>query len=147
MTTVKYQAQIETPTSYTGYLVDDIMNVPMDTQNRDYQEVQVWIGEGNTPEEAYTQDELNAYETQTNVTDKYAEINSNTIVYHTVEYYSGTDAQNVMVTNIAKLNEMPAESTLIQFTATGMKTYLNIDDFKEMLMLASEQQETILDSE
>jgi len=61
MNTVKYMADIETPTDYTGYLVDDYMYVPLDQDNRHYKMVQDWISEGNTPQPAYTQDELDAY--------------------------------------------------------------------------------------
>ncbi len=61
MTTVKYIANIDTPTDYIGYLVDGSINVPMDSKNRDYREVQNWIAEGNTPEDAYTQEELDAH--------------------------------------------------------------------------------------
>ena len=60
--TVKYQANIETPTTYTGYLVNGTMNVPLDPENGHYQMVQAWINEGNTPEPAYTQEELDEYE-------------------------------------------------------------------------------------
>ncbi len=62
--TVKNQANIDNPTVLTGYLVDGNMNVPLDNRNRHYQEVQVWIAEGNTPEEAYTQAELDLYADQ-----------------------------------------------------------------------------------
>jgi len=58
---VKYLADIETPTNYTGYLVDGTLNVPMDTGNRHYQEVQEWIAQGNKPEPAYTKKELEEY--------------------------------------------------------------------------------------
>lgn len=56
--TVKYRAEIETPTTYTGYLVDGKKSVPMAEGNRDYKAVQVWIAKGNIPEPAYTQQEL-----------------------------------------------------------------------------------------
>ncbi len=59
--TVKNQAGIDNPTVLTGYLVDGNMSVPLDDGNRHYQEVQVWIAEGNIPEDAYTQAELNQY--------------------------------------------------------------------------------------
>lgn len=62
--TVKNQADINNPTVLTGYLVDGNMSVPLDINNRHNQEVQKWIGEGNTPEEAYTQQELDLYTNQ-----------------------------------------------------------------------------------
>lgn len=61
MNTVKYTAEIETPTEYTGYLVDGKMSVPLVDGNRHYREVQEWIAEGNTVEEAFTQTEIDEY--------------------------------------------------------------------------------------
>ena len=58
---VKYIAEIETPNVVVGYLVDNIKHVPMSEGNRDYQEVQVWISEGNIPEEAFTFEQLQSY--------------------------------------------------------------------------------------
>lgn len=43
-----------------GYLVNDVMSVPNDSRNTDYQAVQEWIAEGNTPEPEFTQAELDA---------------------------------------------------------------------------------------
>ena len=43
-----------------GYLVNDIMSVPNDSANREYQLIQAWITEGNTPEPEFTQAELDA---------------------------------------------------------------------------------------
>ena len=68
MNTVKYIADIETPTDFTAFLVDGGMFVPMDEMNRHYQEVQEWIAGGNTPEPAFTQDELDAYAKEQNKT-------------------------------------------------------------------------------
>jgi len=59
--TVKYIAEIETPTDHTGYLVDGNMFVPFDEGNRHYGEVQEWIAEGNVVEEAYTPEEIIEY--------------------------------------------------------------------------------------
>ena len=36
----------------TGYFVNGTMSVPLDPANTDYQAVQEWVAEGNTPEEA-----------------------------------------------------------------------------------------------
>jgi len=56
--TVKYIADIDTPTDYTGYLVDGDMFVPFDTGNRHYIEIQEWIASGNVVEEAFTNGEV-----------------------------------------------------------------------------------------
>ncbi len=36
----------------TGYFVNGTMSVPLDPANTDYQAVQEWVADGNTPEEA-----------------------------------------------------------------------------------------------
>lgn len=55
--TVKEQRNIDT-NELLGCLVDGTKSVPLDEGNRDYQEVIEWIDQGNTPEPAYTQAEL-----------------------------------------------------------------------------------------
>lgn len=35
----------------TGYLVNGILQVPIDAGNKDYQAVLAWIAAGNTPEQ------------------------------------------------------------------------------------------------
>lgn len=39
-------------------------NIPLSEANIDYQVVMAWIGEGNTPDPAYTQTEIDAYQAQ-----------------------------------------------------------------------------------
>ena len=56
METVKYLAEIATPTDYTSYLVDNKYYTPIDNKA-----VEEWIAEGNTPEDAFTFEELQAY--------------------------------------------------------------------------------------
>ena len=57
ITSVKIQTSDGT---LSGYLVNGNMSVPNDKGNRDYQEVQEWIAEGNTPEPEFTQAEIDA---------------------------------------------------------------------------------------
>ncbi len=59
--TVKHRALISTPDDYMGYVVNGNMYIPIDDNNVDYQEVQVWIDNGNTPEPAFTEEELADY--------------------------------------------------------------------------------------
>lgn len=49
-------------TNGDGFLVNSNMSVPNDPNNTDYQAVQRWIEEGNTPEPEFTQAELDAKE-------------------------------------------------------------------------------------
>lgn len=43
-----------------SFLVNDVMSVPNDPRNTDYQAVQEWIVEGNTPEPEFTSEEIEA---------------------------------------------------------------------------------------
>lgn len=65
--TVQYMAEMDTPEEYTGYKVDGNKIVPLDPRNKDYRKVQEWIAQGNTPEPAYTQEEIDEYEYNQNV--------------------------------------------------------------------------------
>lgn len=65
---VKYIAEIETPIEHTGYFVNDMAFVPFDERNKDYQTVQEWIAAGGVVDPAYTQQELDDYNTATEVT-------------------------------------------------------------------------------
>ena len=41
-----------------GYLLNGNISVPNDEGNRDYQDIQEWIAEGNTPDPEFTQAEI-----------------------------------------------------------------------------------------
>lgn len=36
----------------TGYLINNVKSVPLDEANTDYLNIQKWVAEGNTPEDA-----------------------------------------------------------------------------------------------
>ncbi len=59
--TVKYVAEIDKPTIPLGYIVDVNTIYGMNLNSKSGREVQKWIDEGNTPEDAYTQAELDVY--------------------------------------------------------------------------------------
>jgi hypothetical protein len=50
--------QVNEYNELVGYIVDGIKSVPLAESNRDYQEVQKYIEDGNIVEEAYTDEEL-----------------------------------------------------------------------------------------
>ncbi len=58
---VKYTADIDTPDVYQGYFMNNESHVPFAPGNRDYDEIQIWISEGNTPDDPYTPEELAAW--------------------------------------------------------------------------------------
>jgi len=49
-------------------LADDV-HIPDDSENRDWQEYQVWLGEGNTPDPEYTQEELDGMAIDAEISD------------------------------------------------------------------------------
>mgnify|MGYP003340259693 CR=1 FL=1 len=59
--TVKIQGQ--------GYLLNDIMSVPKADGNRDYEEIKLWLSEGNVPEPEITEEELAHQELQTKLSE------------------------------------------------------------------------------
>ncbi len=58
---LKYMADIETPDEHYGYVSDQTF-IPLDPNNRDYDEIQVWISEGNEIDPSYTEEELSVFE-------------------------------------------------------------------------------------
>jgi len=55
---VKYIADKAEPLVNTGYLVNGEFTVPFSAENGHYQMVQKWISAGNTPEPAFTPNEV-----------------------------------------------------------------------------------------
>lgn len=63
MAKYKEQWQSIIDSTLTGYLDTDIgAYIPIAASNKDYQAVLAWIGQGNTPDPAYTQTEIDAYQ-------------------------------------------------------------------------------------
>ena len=50
--------QVDETGKLIGYLVNGISSVPLSTANTEYREVKYWIAAGNTPEPAYTEEEI-----------------------------------------------------------------------------------------
>ncbi len=143
--TCKYQANIETPTTYTGYLVDGGKSVPMDTNNRDYQEVQLWIAEGNTPEDAYIQQELDDYATQQAVNDTQQAVNNITVLYNGFTYSGSEEAQAQMTTAMQVLAGKGDTKTRNFADVDGVQHKLNRDDFDNLLDMIEPLYENITD--
>ncbi len=57
----KEQADIDNPTLITEYLRKDGVTIPCDERNKHYRKVLKWIEEGNTPEKAFSQEEIDTY--------------------------------------------------------------------------------------
>lgn len=68
ITTVKY-----TPNSDV-FVVNGNRFVPINNSNRDYQEILKWIDEGNTPEPAYTEAELEQKQLREQITSLEADL-------------------------------------------------------------------------
>lgn len=145
MKTVKYKANIATPTTYTGYLVDGTKNVPMAEGNKGYQEVQTWISEGNTPEDAYTQAELDAYAQSQIIVNEQIALNNIVVFYNGSSYSGSPDKQSEMVTAMAKLEGKNDNKTQKWYTEEGIKVNLNRDDLDNLLDMIEPLQEDILD--
>ena len=131
--TVKYQANIETPTTYTGYLVDSIKNVPLAPGNRDYQEVQLWIAEGNIPEDAWTQQELDATNEQQSQQSIKAAVAAIRVTYKDKIYSGSEQEQSKIITSMQVLAGKGDTKTRNFFTVDREKVSLTRDDFDNLL--------------
>ena len=131
--TVKYQANIETPNVVTGYLVDGIKNVPLAQGNRDYQEVQLWIAEGNIPEDAWTQQELNAADEQQCQQSIKASIAAIRVTYNDKIYSGSEQEQSKIITSMQVLAGKGDTKTRNFFTVDREKVSLTRDDFDNLL--------------
>ena len=117
---VKYTAEIDTPTVPTGYKVNGNKFVPFDEGNLDYQEVQEWIAEGNEPEPAYTQDELDKYESDKLIAIQDSMLEEGNLV-------------NIADTNRIEVGANPIIEDKAEFNAWMKKTYDEKDGEGETL--------------
>ncbi len=142
ITTVKNQANIESPYILTGYLVDGNKNVPLDTQNRDYQEVQAWIVEGNTPEDAYTQQELDDYDVEFTYSELVQSLESLTIDFMGHTFSGSTESQAYMVSMLTKIEGSNPNATRNIYAIDGRTrvpmTKTNMLDFMIAVDIAQE---------
>ncbi len=64
---VKYLAYIENPENTRGYVMDEFnLSLVADVRNPDYRTIQEWIAEGGVVDDAFTSEELQAYQVQQN---------------------------------------------------------------------------------
>ncbi len=142
--TVKYEAELNASTVIIGYLVNGVKHVPMDDANRDYVIVQEWIGEGNTPEPAYTQAELDAYAIQANNSKIDARINNLTVTVGGKDYSGSPKIQGELAFAIQVLTDKTAGETLSRRAIDGSINELELDDFKALEVAISDKQEALL---
>ena len=143
--TVKYIADISEPAIYTGYLVNGNQNVPMVESNRQYIEVQQWINQGHTPQPPFSQEELDDYASQGLEAAMVSDINAIVVTHNGNDYSGGFDAQNGMVTAMAKLEGKGDIKTQNWFTVDNVKVALTRDDFDVLLDLIEPLHEAITD--
>jgi len=145
MKTVKYIANIETPTDYTGYIVDNTMQVPLDQDNRHYKMVQDWIAEGNTPEPAYTQDELDAYAKAKAKSDMEDALEAITVTYkgHT---YSGSASNTTQMEKAYSMAKISGDNIPV-LDDDGEIVYLAENDLATISQLMLAKYNKILEGE
>ena len=76
----------------TGYLLNGNMSVPNDNGNIEYQAIQQWLAEGNTPEPEFTEEELAQQELEAKIAEAKTYLAS-TDFKMTVDYYATMTAE------------------------------------------------------
>jgi len=139
---VKYTADIEAPIVHTGYLVDDIMFVPMNQDNRHYKQIQDWIAEGNTPEPAYTQDELDTYAKVRAKSEMEKALETILVTYegHT---YSGSAANTTRMEKAYSMTKISGNDVSVMDEA-GELVYLSETDLAKISQLMLVEYDKIL---
>ena len=149
--TAKYIANIETPTIYTGYLVNGTRSTDIGSGDRYEVGVDEWVASGNIPEDAYTQAELDAYDTQAANQAIVANIETITVNYTPIggstEYtFSGSEQEQAkMNTSIQVLLGKSDTKTRNHFDVDRVKVSLVRDDFDNILDLIEPIYEEITD--
>ncbi len=142
ITTVKYQANIQTPTTYTGYIVNGTKSVPMAQGNRDYREVQKWIAEGNTPEDAYTQQEIDDAAVEMTYQELKTQLQSLTIDFMGHTFSGSQEQQNFVVVMLTKIEGENPNATRNIYAINGRTrvpmTKTNMLDFMTEVDIAQE---------
>ncbi len=140
--TVKNKADINNPTVLTGYLVDGNMNVPLSQGNRHYREVQKWIAEGNTPEDAYTQQQLDEYDVEFTYSELMAELENLTIEFMDHTFSGNTEMQAYVVSMLTKIEGSSPQATRNIYAIDGRTrvpmTKSNMLDFMTDVDIAQE---------
>ena len=158
--TVKYIAEIETPTVNTGYLVNGTRSTTIGSGDRYEVGVDEWMAENigteevpeyRVPEEAYTQAQLDQYIINDAKSTMDAQVNAITVDYipanDTVSYtFSGSyQSQNEMTAHMQVLFGKADTVTRNYFTVDKQKVKLSRDDFDNLLDMIEPIFETITD--
>lgn len=144
ITKVKYRANIEAPTDYTGYIINDTIY----TGDLNNPNVVEWEAEGNTPEAPFTQEELDKYgnsQLEISLTEAINAIVVDYTINGTVYQFGGSLAtQDRIATGITRAKNKDKE--LNWFTADSQRVKLTSVDLANILDLIDIEQEAILDS-
>ncbi len=139
--TVKNQADIDNPMTITGYFVDGIKNVPVSQSNKDYREVQAWIADGNTPEDAYTQQEIDDANVEITYQELKTQLQNLTIDFMGHTFSGSQEQQNFVVAMLTKIEgEIPQATrniyaidgrTKVPMTKTNMLDFMTAVDIAQ----------------
>ena len=153
--TVKYLANIETPTVYTGYLVNGARITDIGSGDRYEVGVDEWMSgnigtelepEYRVPEDAYTFEQLDTHQIQKSIADKVTQVNAIIVEYLGFSYSGSEDNQTKMVTAMQVLEGKNDVHTRNFKDINGIMHKLTRDDFDNLLGLIEPIYETITDS-
>ena len=112
--TVKCIADIETPTISRNYLVNGAIYAPLTNDK-----VLAWIADGNIPEPAYTQEELDNYQEEFTFQELVAQINKITVDYDGHTFSGSSEAQSFIVAMLTKIEGESPQATRNIYTIDG----------------------------
>lgn len=137
--TVKYIAYIESPTDIIGYLMNGNVWTGLD-----HEPVLKWIEDGNIPDPAFTQEELDESNIEFGYRDLVNQINS-IIVEYNGNFFSGSiEAQSFIVSMLTKIEGENPNATRNIYTTNGrLKVALTKTGLNELISVIDTAQELI----
>ncbi len=140
--TVKDQADINAPTVLTGYLLNGDQSVPLSNGNKEYRAIQDWIAEGNTPESAYTQQEIDDNTVEMTYQEMVQQLNQMTVEFLGHTFSGSQEQQAYVVSMLTKIEGDSPQATRNVYAIDGRTkvpmTKTNMFDFMDVVDVAQE---------
>ncbi len=145
--TVKNQADINAPTVLTGYLLNGNQHVPLSQGNKEYRAIQEWIAEGNTPEPAYTQQEIDDNTVEMTYQEMVQQLNQMTVDFLGHTFSGSQEQQAYVVSMLTKIEGDNPQATRNVYAIDGRtKVPMTKSDMYDFMDVVDVAQEAITDA-